>query len=301
MPIIFTIMVLLGAALGGCSFLPGHESQTTEDQDLKAALEAEHAETLDQLRALSDPETAWPSVTDCDATLWACVALAGGVHEVQYDLAEYAPGEIHRRPAPACYPNDEDGNGKPDSRSTVSKDMLTGYVWCAWAAKDPDALARLADYGEDHDWIMGEPVTEVGNVFIGVSNLPGLIGRALYALTEGADDRYYRRAAPVYPPVQEDFQRHVQTQAILLHGEIAGEITDQMLTRLQEHLALDPDDYLIAVAVGIYTGDLRPAGELLLSDPPAPSYVRGDKAEAFALAHKAQALKLAIKYLEAAS
>lgn len=294
------LALLLALCLMSCSLLPGHKPKSVDEDEraLASMLRDEFDLRLAAVRQLADPATGWPSVTDCDGTLWAGLLCAAGATEVNILEAEHFPGEIHRRPEIGCYPHDLNGDGRPDSRSTISKDMVVGYVRCLWNRKDLEPLQRLADYGEESDWIMGKPESELGRVYIGVSNLPGIIGRAIDRLSEGYDRRPYRQWAPIFPPVKEDFEYHIQTQTILLEGDISGSIRSQALERLGDHVKAMPNDYLAHVALGIYTDNMSEAVDLLLDDPEPPSYVRGDSPEAFALVHWLFAAKKALDHLE---
>lgn len=280
--------VITAIVLGGCI----QHRERTSPADRKAQIAGKIDEAKAALNALADPATGWPSKTDCDGTLWAGIACAGG-HPVQIELAEYAPGLIHRRPATACW---SPVYGDQGSRSTVSNDMLLGYFTCAWYRKDHGMFRRVADYGETHDWVMGEPVTEPDRVVMRPNQI-GLLGRAIYALSGGTDDRYYRRTARAYFPVTADYERHLQALGIVLQGEITTlykedgaaltDINDHMLERLEELTDAEPLNAGFHVALGTYTGDMGPAVDLFLDDStPIPSYVRGDNAAAFAWAER---------------
>lgn len=272
-----------------------------------------------QLAEVSDQETGWPSVTDCDGLKWSGLACAAGA-PVKIEMAEYQPGVFHRRPPPACW-NAVDGD--VGSQSTVSNDMILGLMWCQWRRADGAPLARLADYAEKRDWFVGEPVDRVGEVIL-KPNQVGLLGRMLYVLTEGRDDRYYRRLFRFYQPVQEDFERHLQAMGIVLQGEVTAaleaksmdatvetgdgkslgllEINGEMLARLRELVDAEPENPGYAVALGVYTGDMERALDLLLSDAtPVPTYVRskgGHADEAYALAEWLFWAGVALKHLE---
>ncbi len=259
-------------------------------------LKERHAEWLDELEAASDPASGWPSAEDCDGTLWAGLAKAAG-KTVALEQAEHAPGEVHRRPTPCWTPE----LGDVGARTTVSRDMLTGYLWGWWATREVAPLQRLADYGAANDWRMGLP-RDANQVELR-DNLKGALCRAVRVLTSGIDYRRECSAAPTaYLPVFEDYERHIQVLGILLQGEIdAGQVVaplvsidGAMLDRLKEHAAAGPRDALFAAALGVYTGDYAPATALLLDDAyVCPSYVRG--APTYCLVHKAFAASIVLK------
>lgn len=292
-------------AVAACGYFERHG-----EVDGKGPLEelaAAHAGWLRELAAASDPATGWPSTEDCDATLWAGLAAAAG-GPVHLEAAEHEPGVIHRRPARPCWTV---ADGDVGSRSTVSRDMLTGYLWGVWRAGALPAAVRLADYGQAHAWVMGLPESRPFEVELG-QNLRGLLCRMIERLSHGGDARACRLEAAVYLPVGKDFEHHLQVLGIALGGEVdVGvpaaspglrllDVNGQMLARLKEAASDDPDDALFQAALGVYTGDYDRA-LALLGDPAyvCPSYVRG--APTYCLVHKAFAAALVLRHHPEAS
>lgn len=273
------VLIVLGSlAAVSCAQKKHDESEPLDDSRL-SALETKFAAIFDETEVLLDPVTGWPSNTDCDGLLWAGKARAVGLPS-QIDLAEYAPGELHRRPAPSCW-NEQDGD--VGSKSTISNDMILGWLWAKWGLKDLEALKRLAAYGEAHNWIMGAPSSMLSRVYLKI-NQQGLLGRMIFVLSDGADDRSYRHLFESYHSVSADYERHLQALGILLQGSVEMDakelqlldITDQMLTRLRELVEAEPTNPLFHAALGVYTGDFEQAITLLLDDQtPVPTYVRG--------------------------
>jgi hypothetical protein len=237
-----------------------------------------------------DPVNGWINNDDCDGTLWNGLACSLGM-PVRIDLAEYAPGEIHRRPAPSCYTKE---NGDQGSKSTVSRDMLTGYMSCLWERKDLAGLKRLADYGEDNAWIMGKPETMTSRVYLG-ANLTSLLGQAIYSLSDGGSDRDYRRINPVHTFVTEDYARHIQVQGILLYEKVNGNINDNMLEILKHNLNSNSEDPLFMAAVGKFTGDQKKTVEFLMENKtPCPGYARGSRPDIYCQIGWLQASKIVL-------
>ncbi len=220
----------------------------------------------------------WPSTTDCDATLWAGLALAAGA-PVDLSEAEYpVAGHIQRRPAPTCW----DGNDK-GAPSTVSRDMLTGYLWGAWASKDTAAIDRLDQYGKSHNWVMGEgDATRTG---MG-QNLTGLVCR----MVGGSNC-----IGSLFFPVNTDWEHHVQVLDILLQAGVSGGVDGLTLDRVREAVAFNPNDATAQATLGVFTGDYETAASLL-NDPDyrAPSYVRG--AGGYELVHWLFAASIVLKH-----
>jgi hypothetical protein len=267
--------VLVGAlALISCGNIKRHEPKQASSQDLRLELLREELRAKrGELALASDPDSGWPSATDCDALLWAGLAAAAGA-PTRLALAEYSPGELHRRPRPPCWDGEDRG-----SKSSISRDMLTGYLWGVWRARDVGAAQRLAAYGEAHDWVMGggdRARTDLRG------NLKGLLGRMLHALGGGSPE--YRFLPSFYLPGGKDYERHLAVLGILLQGEVAGAIGTDLLAVLKINAEGSAEDALFQAARGVYTGDQSAALDLLLNtDYVAPSYVR--HAPAYRLVH----------------
>lgn len=296
------VWISIVVSLIGCHKHEERSGSSSTDQ-----LRAQFSVKMDELRRTSDEAFGWPSVSDCDGLMWAGLALAAG-SQVNLAAAELAPGEMHRRPAP-CWTKE---GGDVGSKSTISQDMLIGYLWGLWRSHDLSALQRLAAYGEAHEvrlgkalvgWVMGQPYPlEAARVFSRL-NVVGAVGRMLYGLSGGTDDRTYRKEPTVFGPVAADFEQHLQVLSILLEGELTGEeakagllaINDSMLSRLNDLAASNFDDALFQTALGIYTGDYARAIELLTADTYVlPTYVRG--ADAYGLVHWLFAAHLVLKH-----
>lgn len=276
-----------------------HKEQSSPASQ-RELLEQKKFTTSAELAKVADTETGWPSKTDCDGTLWAGIACAAG-EPVKIELAEYSPGEIHRRPAPACW---NSAQGDVGSKSTISNDGLLGYMWCAWAKKDLSAFQRLADRAETHDWVMGAPIEQVGDVIMRPNQI-GILGRAIYRLSDRNDDRYYRRTGRLYMPVEQDYERHLQALGIALQGEVTEgdldlvDVDGLMLDRLKELVEAEPENPLYHAVLGVYTGDMAKAVELLLRDDSlVPTYIRGDNPVAFLHTEWLFAASLALKRME---
>ncbi len=284
-----TYLIATAFLLAGCARLGLNRPVEPKAVDQVVELQDAYDARLARFAAVTEPRQGWPTETDCDATLWAGEACAGGAM-VAIARAEYSPGEIHRRPDNACW---TEADGDVGARSTVSRDMLSGYMACLWATKNLPALERLADFADANGTVMGEPSTQA-SVYL-MPNLTGLLGRMLFALSDGADDRWYRHLGYDYPDVGADYEEHLQVVGLYLQGDLAGGLTDQGLARLAVLAQSRPEDYLFQAVHGVYSGDLAPATALLLSDIPAPTYVRGEGAALMAEAHWLLAARIVLR------
>jgi len=278
-------LIILLLSLTACSSKKA-EPHTNDTDDLQIYFDHIYRDVQNEL----DPVTGWIDNHDCDGLLWNGLACSLGM-PVRIDLAEHSPGELHRRPYKACYSKEGIDQG---SKSTISRDMVTGYLACAIERDDLDALKRLADYGQANAWIMGEPKAMVSRVLL-TGNLIGLLGRAIYNISSGSSDRTYRHTPALYLPVSEDYERHVQVQGILLQEKVSGSITEEMLKRLEEHAEESPGNPLFVAALGKFKGDQAKAINLLLSEPHCPSYARGARPDIYCLVGWLSAAKIVLE------
>lgn len=256
-------------------------------EELRSAYEKKKDEAKEKF----DKETGWPSKEDCDGTLWAGLARAAGVDSVAISLADYGNGKIHRRPGKPCW----EGGKDLGSKSTVSRDMLLGYFWGQWAARDFAKLRDVAQYGEHHNWVMGEPFPEEAGRVLMTGNLIGLLGRLL---KKDGTDKIYRKIQPLHSKSDTDYVRHLTVLFILLDGEAREgeryewdaqvrmtyppEVTTMDVKPsekelLRWHAEKDPNDALFGVAFHLYEdGDFNKVADQLLDENFVyPTYVRG--------------------------
>lgn len=234
-------------------------------------------EIYDHLLASVQWEDGWPSKHDCDGTLWAGLACLGGV-DVNMLLAEKEPGRVERRPGQSCYPT--------ESASSVSKDMLTGYMGCLHKKRDLDALQRLYDYGKDNHWSMGEPSSAVGDVQLD-PNRQGLLARFIVDL--GGARRQEADITPVHLPVTADYARHLQ----MIEIQLEGSTNPLVMEIIKNNVRSNPDDALFQAILARRTGDFDKFKELVSnSNYTFPSYVRG--ADSYKQVHLLLALAIAL-------
>ena len=148
----------------------------------------------------------------CDSTLFS--GLLGSIKGIQVNLlaARSNEGQWFRRSLkqPACFPN--------HSKSTISRDMLLGVAWWAWANKRLDVIEGVIKYAFSHWFMMGDAVdfkTKWGRCLISPSLL-SLYCRLSRAL--GGPNRWWITWIPVdVGPPQKGFTAHLQVLSILLN------------------------------------------------------------------------------------
>jgi len=275
------LLPILFILLTSCSYFEKNEERKHGGelpQELFETFQTMHLEVESGL----DPVTGWPDINGCDETLWAGLACSLNL-PVKIEYAEYSPGEIHRRPYKACW---TEKDGDVGSKTTTSRDMLTGYIACALARNDKPAMERLFEYGKRNEWIMGKPRFFVSRVFLG-NNLTGTLARYL-------DKDGYKHLPTAYPQVFKDYERHIQVQGILNEHKVSGSISDQMLERLKDNKEAEPLDPLFAAAYGLFTGDQKDTVTLLMETGKCPTYARGEKPEVYCKLNWLQAASIVI-------
>ncbi len=276
--------------LAGCSYFERSVPEQSTTAAPRVDLQAKYDSMVAEIVAASDPVSGWHLNDDCDRTLWAGLACAAGVPGVKIDLAQLAPGVIGRRPDRACW---DPELGEQGSKSTTSQDMATGYLLCAWRTKRLDLFETFATACESRSvgvdgqraCIIGEPWPAQAARVLLRSNLLGILGRAIYSISGGADKRDYRVLSPIYVGQPEaDYERHLQALGMIFDGEVdtqtpkLTDITPQQKDQLAALAAADPIDWTAAAGLAVYSGDYGPVLALLMAEPVVcPTYTRGDE------------------------
>lgn len=179
----------------------------------------------------------------CDSLLLTSLLGASGVAISNIHAAETEPGKWLRRPPSEgeCYP--------ANSGSEISRDMLLGLMWYAWAHRDLQILEDLYQYGEEHNWVMGagDPART------GLRTLRGTLAAAIHKL--GGP---HRPAAELITDPQlvpkTGYEAHLQILSILLRGEIYGEIPQRHLFIISALAKNSPDSPIMQAAAARWLG-----------------------------------------------
>lgn len=235
---------------------------------LRDKLAEQYANKLKELRDLSrDHIAGWPSDYDCDSSLWAGIARAGGADWVDVSAGVQPDGRTTRKPLTDCGPTEEGFLG--DSATTTSNDMITGLLLGLMTSKDVTTVHRIYTYGEANNWIMGLPKYYVSRVILRPNGIT-LMARILYKLSGGERDYTIRLAPMVYGPTDGDYESHLALLSRYMEQTLGG---PQYGTEwVEAYLASNfPKDALAQAVAGKY----QAAADLLTGDYQSPSYVRG--------------------------
>lgn len=187
---------------------------------------------------------------ECDSLLFT--ALAGTVLDtVDIRAARESNGRWHRRPTKDCYPD--------HSKSTISRDMLLGVMWYAYAHDDLELVENMWAYGSQRSWIMGDGLRSR------VQLTPGLVATLAQLIKYlGGADHVERHIPTIGWARVGDFEAHLQVLHILLRLRVYGNIDVQAEQRLQEHAERQPSNALFRYAAG----DVSEAASLLKAQFP---------------------------------
>lgn len=175
----------------------------------------------------------------CDSLLFSGLIGAGGAY-VNLTAARDPDGRWHRRPTayPECYPS--------ESKTTISRDMILGVMWYAFAASDRGMLESLWSYGSARSWIMGDGDRAVVTL---TPQMVGLLAQLIYKM--GGANHVTERALPAaYPASLTDFEAHLATLEIQLRKRAYGAIESSAKTALVAYAARQPQNPLFQCALG---------------------------------------------------
>jgi hypothetical protein len=272
---IFKYLLLLCAFIS-CAKKPDPLPEPKDNARI-AILRGKYEAKLNQAKEAFDKTTGWPEINDCDALLWAGLARAGGLESVKLDYGEYdSAGELQRRPYEPCWKNGVDQGAK----STVSRDMVIGYLWGRWVEKNTDAVQRFADRSASKNWVIGEPYPErIGEVLL-TNNLIGLLGRMTCEMNKKCPE--WRKLGPVNSKSGDDYVQHLTVLYVLLDAKVWNGLgvkrgLSDNLDILQWHAERKPKDALFQATYHAFKdGDFNSSLDLILSDAyEYPTYIRG--------------------------
>jgi len=269
MRFIFAVLLLVACE-------KSHNSHVTPDEDT-ALRELQAKLMVDYAEAAETHVGHWPSDKDCDGALWAGIARAAGIGEVDMSLS-LDGGRPMRRPGKDC------GPATGDSAGTTSTDMMLGTIIGLYAAADLADLEAMNAYADAHHGIMGYPVDNLSLSFI----KPGtraLLSRAIHNL--GGPHAAWEDLAQVYTPPQHDYQLHLELLSMYQSKHSGAKLNFEEQQALLYEANHNPNDAL-AQAV---SGNKHAAATLLLdSSWQVPCYVRGP--ETAATVHKLFVIKV---------
>lgn len=219
-------------------------------------LEAKYNRYLELIKDVQDG-SGFIETIRCDSLLLSALSGTGGA-PVELRSARNSEGQWFRRPLnyPECYANGE-------SKSTISRDMILGVMWYAWARQDLEIAQSLYDYATDHNLVMGQGVpsrTILSPMFYGTLAL-------IVDKLGGESSKTIRKIPALFDNNLSGYEIHLQELHLALRAEILGGASDKELASFKQYSEKDPKNPLLQAIYHKYSdGNQSKAISLLLSD-----------------------------------
>lgn len=188
---------------------------------------------IEQATKLTD-EYGWLDF-GCDGLLHNSIAAFSGF-PVSPTLAKDAEGKWYRTPGKDCYRPDVENS------TSISKDMFNGLMLWAYASKDLQTLKDLYQYGDDHNWIMGDANTALETI-ARVTFSPEMVLRLkkmIESLQPNLTGVIFEESDEGLIILRETFEAHLHVISILQKSMINGGITDNELAVLEAYTKRQP-------------------------------------------------------------
>lgn len=242
--------ILMSIVLISCGRFEKNKSKETKENPNLSLLQTKNDLYLQLIQPKLD-ESGFILHEDCDSLLFT--GLLSSAQSINTDItaARDPNGQWFRRPL-----------SKPcSSASTISRDMLIGVMWYAWRNNRLDIAEDLFEYGRSHTWIMGEG-DKSRTIF--TPNMQSTLARLIFKMG-GAS--YVERNIPMsWASNLDGFEAHLQTLLIALHGEMYGQISGEMLSKVAALRQNNPNNALFSYIYSKYTtGDQSEAVNILLN------------------------------------
>lgn len=272
-------ILLFALALVGCSALD-KDNEPKDPPTLRAEV-SEQAAAYRPLVAsgLDGYGLAVMGGSTGDSALFSCLArVAGGA---SFDpMVLFVEGKPRRHPTirPSATPNASGSLGTP-----ISKDMVNGFLWCAWdvGRKGDKAHAlritqALIDFGRSHaDPVAGwffcddedRDAYQISDVdWLGRCLMPPAVVKDIYRVHKWAggdcDDtcRYFSAIGTNLPDDRDGFERHLAVLTTMRNGLVEGALNDNSLKQLEHAAAAQPRNALYQAAYHLFgNGDQEAA------------------------------------------
>jgi hypothetical protein len=264
-----TCLLLSVFFLLGCSQLE-KDNEPQEPVDLQERLvEVKHKQQvyceLSQTRYESQ---GWVH-SKCDGLLFT--SIHGLVCDyVSVNQFQKLAGLWKRSPTQDCFANGE-------SKTGISRDMLTGLLLYAWHHERRDILVELIAYGEDNGWDMCDGEHKDEQWRLGRCVVSPTLKATIYELSaQMGNDCDTRCAAArlvpqVWDPHQRSFPAHLLQLHFLVRGLAQGALNDNQIDQLRWQVERVPQNALFRANYALWTtGDMTEVVNLLLFSPRFP-------------------------------
>ena len=174
------------------------------------------------------------------------------------DLSGFEKDGRWERDEVQCYPD--------NSKSSISRDGMISVLHYVWTTKDAKLLQRLINYGEAHDWIMGDGPRDLTDATILTPMIYFIQGKLKNDSTALLD------YLPTTEDIAQSFKGHVIANYIWLQARVRGNINAveaAILNKLWEASMEDP--MYTALMHRFVDGNQADTFSLLLNRPEFPN------------------------------
>lgn len=182
----------------------------------------------------------------CDSLLHSALLGAGGA-TVHLSAAREESGRWLRRPQ-----SYQECLASGGSRSTISRDMLLGVMWYAWATRDLKMAEDLWSFGESRDWKMGDSDNSadgISRIYM-TPTMQATLAELIHRL--GGANHTIRKLPARNIGNQTGFRMHLELLDLILWREMTGAYSLLEIGIIDTYLARHPSNALVNYAAGRY-------------------------------------------------
>jgi len=195
----------------------------------------------------------------CDSLLFSSLISTTGI-PVDIEAAKDDLGFYHRRSRehPECYPD--------SSKSSFSRDMLTGLLWHFWHNNSHANSYSFYDTMKKHNYVMGlgDPAR-----LIMMPSLEATLAQICKIQGKSNWTAHWLacRQIQAWPKNLTGYEAHLLILHSLLSGKVLGHVDNSILNAYKTYASKNPNNALHQFAYKLYTdGDLSNVAQLLLNE-----------------------------------
>ena len=198
----------------------------------------------------------------CDSLLLSSLIACRKDFPVSLSMSQDANGYFHRLPIslPECYPE--------RSKSSMSRDMMTGYAFYLAMTKKHDEASNTLINLENNDYVMG--VGDPSRLIL-MPTLEKLL--AMISKENTLENKMRRRMYVPHPKNLTGYQVKLDLFAIMAIGELQGGLTEKQMGSVRHYANTIPSCPLVMMLLAMYDSkfSLNETIELLNKEAIFPS------------------------------
>jgi hypothetical protein len=197
----------------------------------------------------------WIHTDKCDALLWSALLAVSKGEAIDITAARNEDGQWFRRPAKDCF-------ATGGSKSTISRDMLTGLMIYALHFKDEDVINKLWDYGAARAWRMGD-----GDPSRTIMS-PGLVGMLADIREHVTGKKSFLSTVPQVYSTEPGYTTHLSLLGLYIRGKV-GKFGISETNAIKDIVAKNPNNPLaLAIHAKYIDGNFTASADVLMRDWP---------------------------------